>query len=201
MRRWLQAMLLFLLLGFAGGCATQQSATNAGSDGWNTPAEKSNLRLFDERSRGDFLVVYDEYSALHDSVHTRAYFLNQNERRILQDHAPHFVSTNLATGFPTIPVLNQPPFSRTNQIQKLFAIMAVNEPSFTIYQGDRNLGSHQLPVYQDRKGVYEEDAKEDATAVVKATTDTAVYVGTNGGYMALMCLWALAQSGYAFTVH
>jgi hypothetical protein len=199
MRRWLAAMLL--LLGFAGGCATQQSATNTGSVGWNTPAEKSNLRLFDERSRGDFLVVYDEYSGLHDSVHTRAYFLNQNERRILHDRAPHFVSTNLAAGFPTVPVLNQPPFSRTNQIQKLFAIMAVNEPSFTIYQGDRNLGSHQLPVYQDRKGVYE----EDATAAVKATTDTAVdtavYVGTTGGYMALMCFWALAQSGYTITVH
>jgi hypothetical protein len=188
---------MLLLLGVTGGCATQQSATNAGSDGWNTPAEKSNLRLFDEKSRGDFLVVYDEYSGLHDSVHTRAYFLNQNERRILQDRAPHFVSTNLATGFPTIPVLNQPPFSRTNQIQKLFAVMAVNEPVFTIYQGDRNLGSYQLPVYQDRKGVYE----GDATAAVKATTDAAVYVGAISGYMALMCFWEFAQSGYAIRVH
>ena len=188
MRRWLQTMLL--LLGFADGCATQQSATNAGSDGWNTPAEQSNLRLFNERSRGDFLVVYDEYSNLHDSVHTRAYFLNQNEKRILQDRAPHFVSTNLATGFPIVPVLNQPPLSRTSQTQKLYAVTAVDEPSFTMYQGDRALGSYQLPVYQDRKGIY----KGDATAAVKATTDAAMCVGAIGGQMALIGIWEFARS-------
>jgi hypothetical protein len=197
MHRWLQAMLPLLLLGVADGCATQQSSTNADSDAWNTPADKSNLRLFDVKSRGDFLVVYDEYSRLHDSVHTRAYFLNQNERRILQDRAPHFVSINLAAGFPAIPVLNRSPSSGTSQIQKLFALMATNEPSFTIYEGNRDLGSHQLPVYQDRKGTYEGDA---ATAV-RVTTDAAISGGAIGGYMALMCFWALAQSGYAITVH
>jgi hypothetical protein len=105
MHRRLLSALLLLPLGLACGCAAQQPWTKAGSDDWNTPADKANLRLFDAKSRGDFLVVYDEYSGWNDSVRTRAYFLNQNNERILHDRTPHFVSTNLAGCFPAIPVV------------------------------------------------------------------------------------------------
>jgi hypothetical protein len=199
MHRWLQTMLLLLLLllGVAGGCATQSPSINTGSDAWSKPADQSNLRLFDVKSQGDFLVVYDEYSGLRDSVHPRAYFMKQNDRRILQDRAPRFVSTNLAFGFPTIPVFKQTPSPGTNQTQTLFAILTTNEPSFTIYQGGRDLGSHQLPVYPDRKGAYE----ETASSVAGKTADMAIGAGAIGGSMALMALWVFAQSGYGFTAH
>lgn len=158
MRRWLLAILLLVPLGFAGGCATQPRWTKAGPDDWNTPAEKSNLRLFDTNPQGDILVVYDEYSGWNDSVHTRAYFLKQNEARILHDHAPHFVSTNLIGSFPSVPVISAavgPKSSAKNQFSGLFAVEAIDEPSFTIYSGTRELTSHQLPVYENRKDAYE----------------------------------------------
>jgi len=204
MQRRLLSSLLLLPLGLACGCATQQPWTKAGLDDWNTPADKANLRLFDAKSRGDFLVVYDEYSGWNDSVRTRAYFLNQNDKRILHDRAPHFVSTNLAGCFPAIPVVadvSRPKPLGTNQIQKLSAIMATNEPSFIIHSGNQELGSHQLPVYQDLKDAYEGAASTAVKTTVKTTGEAALVVGAFGGYMALMYVWALGQSGYAITVH
>ena len=47
----------------------------------NEPAQNPDVRLFDARHKKDFLVVYNEYSERHDSIHTRAYFLNQNRKR------------------------------------------------------------------------------------------------------------------------
>lgn len=55
--------------------------------------------------------------------------------------------------------------------------MATNEPSFTIYSGNRELGSHQLPVYRDRKDAYE----GTASTVAKDTGEAALGVGAIGG--------------------
>ena len=193
MHRWLLAILLLVPLGFASGCATQQRWTKTGPDDWNTPAEKSNLRLFDAKPQGDILVVYDEYSDWNDSVHTRAYFLKQNEARILHDHAPHFVSTNLIGSFPSIPVISAavgPKSSAKNQVPGLFAVVAINEPSFTIYSGTRELSSHQLPVYQDHKIDYE----AATSTAAQDTGKVAAFAIPWCGYMAVMV--ALSALGH-----
>ncbi len=185
MRRWLLTMLLLLPLAFASGCATQQRWTKSGSNDWNTPTVSTNLRLFDAKSQGDILVVYDEYSGWNDSVRTRAFFLKQNEARILHDRAPHFVSTNLAGSFPPIPVIStaaDPKLSAKNQVPGLFAVAATDEPSFTIYSGTRELNSYQLPVYQDRKINYEAAASTAAQDTGKVAACAIPWCG----YMALM---------------
>ena len=81
MRRKLQTLLAMLPL-LAGGCMTQKLWTESKLDEWNEPAAPSNLRVFDAEARKDFLVVYDERSGRHETVRTRAYFLNQNLGRI-----------------------------------------------------------------------------------------------------------------------
>jgi hypothetical protein len=140
--RWLPTMLLLLPLTLDSGCVTHQLWAASELDEWNAPAEKANLHLYDAKPRNDLLVVYDEYAGRRDLIRTRAYFLNQNEKRIEHHRAPHFVSTNLAANFPAIPILDQPPFPGTNQEQRLFAVAAVNEPAFSIYLNNRELGSY-----------------------------------------------------------
>ena len=191
MHRWLLTMLLLLPLAFASGCATQQRWTKSGSNDWNTPAVNTNLRLFDAKSQGDVLVVYDEYSGWNGSVRTRAFFLKQNEARILHDRAPHFVSTNLAGSFPPIPVISTaagPKSSVKNPVPGLFAVAATDEPAFTIYSGTRESNSYQLPVYEDRKKVYE----ANASTVAKDTGETLVCAGAICGCVAavaVLCAW------------
>jgi hypothetical protein len=197
MWRWLPAKLLLPPLWFASGCAIHNASTKTGLSDWDAPAEKTNLHLYDAKSRGDFLVVYDEYSGLNYSVGTRAFFMNQNERRSLRVHAPHFVRTNLAINFPAIPVIGHPSSSGTNQMKGSFAVVGINEPSFTIYSGKRELSSHQLPVYRDRKDAYEEAADTAFERTGEITGDTVLIAG----YIVLMGMWSLGQSGYAITVH
>src|ERR1039457_587181 len=103
MRRQLQTMALLLPL-LIGGCATNALWNKTQLDAWNEPADNSKLQLFDASQQKDFLVIYEEYSERHDSTRTRAYFLNQNEKRVEQGRKPHFVSAQLSRDLLSIPV-------------------------------------------------------------------------------------------------
>ena len=149
-RRQLLTIALLLPL-LTGGCATHALWTKAQLDDWNEPATDSKLQLFDASRQKDFLVVYDEYSERHDSTRTRAYFLNQNEKRVEQGRKPWFVGAQLSRELPPVPVLTALPLANTNSPPAIFAIVSTNRQSFTIYR-DEQRTNHDLPVYNDGWG-------------------------------------------------
>src|ERR1035438_8985566 len=149
-RRQLLTIALLLPL-LTSGCATSTLWNKTQLDASNEPANNANLQLFDARKRKDFLVVYDEYSERHDSTHTRAYFLNQNQERVAQGQEPHFVSTRLSRKMPPVPMFQTLPATDTNFSQMVFAIISTNKQSFTIYSGKENT-DYNLPVYNDGWG-------------------------------------------------
>jgi len=147
-----QLLILALLLPLlTGGCATHALWTEAQLDDWNEPATDSKLQLFDASRQKDFLVVYDEYSERHDSTRTRAYFLNQNEKRVEQGRKPHFVGAQISGELAPVPVLQTLPLANTNSPPAIYAIVSTNRQSFTIYR-DEQRTNHDLPVYNDGWG-------------------------------------------------
>jgi hypothetical protein len=188
--RWLKITLLLPLL--TSGCATNALWNKTQLDASNEPAADPRLQLFDARQQKDFLVVYDEYSERHDSTHTRAYFLNQNEKRVEQGLKPHFVSTHLSRALPQIPVWPTSPLSNTNFSPTAYAFVSTNKQSFIIYSNGQGT-NHDLPVYNDGWG------RTDRIALtpVAVTADLTIVGGVLGCYY----IYALAESGHSTTVH
>ena len=147
-----QLLIIALLLPLlTGGCATHALWTEAQLDDWNEPVTDSKLQLFDASRQKDFLVVYDEYSERHDSTRTRAYFLNQNEKRVEQGRKPHFVGAQISGELAPVPVLQTLPLASTNSPPPIYAVVSTNRQSFTIYR-DEQRTNHDLPVYNDGRG-------------------------------------------------
>ena len=103
MRQSLRFLLLMLPV-LAGGCVTHKLWSEHTMDEWNEPAANPNLRLFRDERHADVLVIYDEYSNRHYSTNTHAFFLQQNLKPLDEHTHPHFVSTNLASRLPPVPV-------------------------------------------------------------------------------------------------
>jgi len=182
------ALLLPLL---TGGCATDALWNRTDLDAWNEPAQTTNVRLFDAGHKKDFLAVYDEYSERHDSVRTRAYFLNQNQKRIAQGQKPHFVSTRLSHKLSPVQIFQTLPESETNFSQTIYAVISSNRQSFTIYSGNGK-ADYSLAVYNDGRGqIY-----RMALTPVALSTDLTII----GGYLGCCFIYALAESGYSVTV-
>jgi hypothetical protein len=134
------------------------------------------LRLFDSKRQNDLLVVYDEYSERNDGIHTRAYWLNENEMLVNQRQAPHFTNTHLMSKLPFVPIFYEPISSETNLTQPFYAVVATNEQSFTLYSSNREINSYDLPVYNDGRGRVEKIALTPV-AVIADLTIIGGYIG------------------------
>ena len=186
-----QMMLLWLPL-LADGCATNALWNKTDLDAWNEPAQNAGVRLFEARHKKDFLVVYDEYSERHDSIHTRAYFLNQNQKDVAQGQKPHFVDARLSHKLPPVPIFETLPESSANFLQTNFAVLSTNQQSFTIYSGKEKT-DYSLAVYNDGRGqIY-----RIALTPVAVTADLTIV----GGFLGCWFIYALGESGYSVTVH
>lgn len=144
--RLFKLLLLTLPLIPGGGCATHALWNKTSLDAFNQPADDPHLRLFQTRLQNDLLVVYDEYSDRNDAIRTRAYLLNQNQKRLEQCQPPHFVSINRWRGLTPVAVL-----PGSNSPAAFFASVETNGQSFTIYSRNRPVHSYPLPVYNDGK--------------------------------------------------
>jgi hypothetical protein len=191
MEQRFQMMLLLLPL-LTGGCATNALWNKTDLDAWNEPAQNADVRLFDARHKKDFLVVYDEYSERHDSIHTRAYFLNQNQKGVAQGQKPHFVNARLSHKLPPVPIFQTLPESNTNFSQTIYAVISTNRQSFTIYSGKEKT-DYSLAVYNDGRGQID----RIALTPVAVTADLTIV----GGFLGCWFIYALAESGYSGTVH
>ena len=160
-------------------------------DEWNEPADNANLRLFDARCNNDFLPSMNE-SERHDSIHTRAYFLNQNQKDVAQGQKPHFVNARLSHKLPPVPIFQTLPESNTNCSQTICAVISTNQQFFTIYSGNEKT-NYSLAVYNDgRAHIY-----RMALTPVAVTADLTIV----GGFLGCWFIYALAESGYSTTVH
>jgi hypothetical protein len=183
------ALLLPLL---TSGCATNALWNKTDLDAWNEPTQNADVRLFDARPKKDFLVVYDEYSERHDSIHTRAYFLNQNKKRVAQGQKPHFVSARWSHKLPPVPIFQTWPESDTNFSQTIYAVISTNRQSFTIYSGKEKT-DYSLAVYNDGRG----QTDRIALTPVAVTADLSIV----GGFLGCWFIYGLAESGYSATIH
>jgi hypothetical protein len=181
-------LLPLLLLALDSGCATRALWNNGNLEAVKEPADDINLHLFDAKQKNDLLVVYDEYSERSGKIRTRAYWLNENEARVNQRRAPHFTSTNLTGSLPNVPVFHGSATSGTNLTRTLYAVVATNEQSFTLYSGGQEIGSHDLPFYNDGMGRVE----KTVLTPVAVTADLTII----GGYIGVWFLYGLGESGY-----
>ena len=149
-RKLLRFSPLPLALALGSGCATSALWNQAALDSWNQPADNAHLQLFQTPDQKNFLVVYDEYSERYDSVHTRAYLLNQNQKRINDRQAPYFANTNLVHGLKAVPVFSSPVVPGAD-LPSLFAVEG--HESFTLYE-NANTNAYDLPVYNDGRGTF-----------------------------------------------
>jgi hypothetical protein len=181
-------LLLLLILG--NGCATKALWDNGNLEAVNEPAGNPNLRLFDAKRKSDLLVVYDEYSERGDKIHTRAYWLNENQTRVDQRRTPHFVGTRSMHRLAPVPVFDSAP-DETGGAWTHYAVVATNRQAFALHAGNGEISVHDLPTYNDGRGRME----KIALTPVAVTADLTIV----GGYLGLWFAYGLAQSGY--TIH
>jgi hypothetical protein len=181
------APFLPLLLALAGGCATQALWDTGTFDACKEPAGNLNLRLFEAQPQTNLLVIYDEFSERNDAVHTRAYWLNENQPLVDQRLRPHFTRTIAMRNLRAVPVFYDPIPAAMNLPPGLCAVVATNKESFTLYRASRAIGSHDLPVYNDGKGQVE----RIALTPVAVTADITIV----GGYLG--CWYLLSRAGYS----
>jgi hypothetical protein len=179
-----QVQFLFWLfpLIFGGGCVTKALWENGGLEACREPASPVHLHLFGE-TNNDLLVVYDEYSERSDKIKTRAYWLKKNQTRVNQQRVPHFASRRWQRHLPPVPVFDLIP-AETNGTLTLYAVVQTNQQSFALYSGNREIGSHDLPVYNDGRGKFE----KIALTPFAVTADLTIV----GGYLG--CIW-IAEGG------
>jgi hypothetical protein len=174
MRCWCKTVLLLPLL--AGGCVTHKLWTESRLDSWNEPADIPALRLFHDEHRQGCLVVYDELSGRADDIRTRAFFLNQNVAPLAQRIRPHFVSADSSRGLTPVPIFFSVP---TNAPEFFCTTMKTNGGSFALFSAGQQLGSFELPVYDDGWGRVE----KIAWTPLAVTADLTII----GGYLG--CWW------------
>ncbi len=147
--------------------------------------QNPDLHLYESQKRNDFLVVYQEISERNDAIHTRAYWLNKNETRISRQHAPVYTSKKSVDDLPAVPVYYSIPDTSG---QGLYAVYETNQESFTLFSGEREMGTYQLPDYNDGWGRVE----KVALTPFAVTADASIVCG----YLA----YCWAQSGMTIPV-
>ena len=183
---------MLLLPVTASGCATHALWRHTEQlDALKEPADNPNLQLFDARRHDDLLVVYDEYSERSDSIHTRAFWIGRNQKRIEQRREPAFVSTGSTRGLTPVPVLATTNAPDTGS-PIVYAVVSADRRSFTVFSADRPTVSYPLPVYDDGSG----RAIRIAFTPLSVMADITIV----GGVIGYLCLEGMARSGFQYSL-
>ena len=173
-----------LLTALFSGCVTKKLWTDTPSwDCWNQPAVDPHLRLF--QTKKDFLVVYDEYSERHDSIHSRAYLLRKNQKHVEKRLEPAFVERKLIRTTKPVPVITAAEVSPANPVP--FAVLETNRHAFVLFLGENVTNRCELPVYDDGQG----KTMRIAFTPLAATADLTIV----GGFLGYLYLQGMAGGG------
>jgi hypothetical protein len=179
--KWVvRSLPLLLLLPFGNGC-TYALWTNGNLDAFKEPAQNPDLHLYQSWQRKDILVVYNEHSERRNTVRRRAYWLNQNQCRVEKQDAPIFARKQSFRHVTCVPVFYSTPV-KTDVNRGFYAMCDTNQQSFTIFSGNREIGSYDFPVYNDGWG----NVEKVALTPFAVSADAAI-VGVCAG---IICLYA-----------
>jgi hypothetical protein len=185
-RDWRWVFCLLAPLWLVGGCATKALWKDAPLDAYNEPDDFPGVRLFEAKSN-DVLVIYREYSERHDYTRTRAYLLNQNQKRVAAHRRPHFVGTNWLSGMTLIPLLSETNLPATALPPKPYATIATNGLAFQLFSAEAETNTYELPVYNDGRGKWER--------IVLTPITVAADITIVGGFIGYLWLHGMAESG------
>jgi len=133
------------------GCATGRLWEEGQFARYHEPANPQKLELFYSAAKKDVLVEFNESREGSDQIRRRAYWVEPNQSRTSNRRKPEFVSVKEASGLTPIPV-----FTLMGDKQPagegLYAVSSTSGHSFTLYSGEKQLQSFDLPVYQDKSG-------------------------------------------------
>src|ERR1700678_2657793 len=159
-----------LLLGLAGaGCMTNALWENDDLEAWKQPADKPNLQLFQGDPQTNLLVFYDEYSERNNAIHPRAYWLTENQTKVDEHVRPHFAPCSAKDHLPSVPIFYDPIPAGMTLPHGLYAVVATNKQSFTLFVDSRAIASHSLPIYNDGKRRTEKIALTPLAVTADAT--------------------------------
>lgn len=167
-----QLSLLAVLSCVMTGCVTSALWEEGRFDRFHEPAAPPNLRLFKSMQNQDILVQYDEWVDVNERLKTRTYWLGQDRDSTSNPHKPAFVSARAANGLQPIQIYETSGFASQTNVG-LAAVMSWNPPGFTLYSGEKELGSHVLPVYEDGSAM----AKKVLLTPLAVTADAAIVAG------------------------
>jgi hypothetical protein len=155
-------------------------------EAFHQPAPNPDLHLYQSKKQNDILVVYKEQSERNEHIHTRAYWLNQNQIRVTRQSPPIFTSKKMARNLAAVPVFDSMP-TNGNNIQSFYILFGTNQ-SFTVFCGSREIGSYSLPAYDAGRPV----AEKIALTPVTMTADAAMAAAVAG--LVVLCLEASSSN-------
>ena len=133
------------------GCATSRLWEEGQFARYHEPAAPQKLELFYSPQKKDVLVEFNEMRDGTDRVQRRAYWVEPNQSRTKDRRKPEFVSVKESAGLTPIPVFGLMDISQPSG-ETLYAVTSTTGDSFTLYSGEKQLQSCELPVYRDKSG-------------------------------------------------
>jgi hypothetical protein len=128
---------------------------------YHGPPPPPQARLYFSPERKDFLVRYEEWGEDSDALRHRAFWLAQNQARLMRRAKPHFVRDRSPAGLVPVPVYQGCP-AGDGEPPPVYALVSTNAYALTICCADTNLvpaslsdhgdSTHRLPVYRDASG-------------------------------------------------
>ena len=133
------------------GCATSRLWEDGQFARYHEPADPDKLELFYSSAKMDVLVEFNESREGSDRIRRRAYWVEPNQSRTINRRKPEFVSAKEAAGLTPIPVFALMDHSQPSA-DTLYAVASTTGRSLTLYSGEKQLQSFDLPVYRDKSG-------------------------------------------------
>ena len=171
------------------GCATSRLWEDGQFARYYEPADQERLELFYSPRKQDVLVEYNQSHESSDRIHRRAYWVEPNQSRTQERRKPKFVSVKEAANLTPIPVFALLDTDNTQAAGRtLHAVTSTSGRSFTLYSGEKQLKSCDLPVYRDMSG----RTKQVLLTPPAVVADATIAVGVVAVYTAQ--IWGPALS-------
>jgi hypothetical protein len=151
-------------------------------------ANPPGLRLHYSESARDVLAEYDEMSQGTAATRRRAYWVQHNKKKVLADHRPEFVSLTNAQNLAEVPVAGASASPPALSYPGLYAVVATNGESFTLYAAGKDPKVYRLPVYYAGSG---QRVKQVLLTPFAVATDATIV----GGIIAIIASSAVAATG------
>jgi hypothetical protein len=152
------------------------------------PAENANLKLAHTTDTKDVLVEYDEVYERTGKVTRRAFLLHENEKRVVENRKPHFVSTDKASRLRAAPIdVSSETNAQPGGFPQMYAVLAEDGCHFTFVTGGDKAGPYALPGYPNARSRALKISLTPATVTCDAVIYT-VLVGSVVGIVAV-CMY------------